>query len=459
MYQAYGISEFPDKLMTTHSLFSTCSTTKAFTAAAVSLVINESKFTSSPINWGTPVSSLIRDDFVLADDYATNHTTLEDALSHRSGLPGHEGAMACANPTESIQEAVRKMRYLPLAYQPRTTWKYCNHMYIAVSHMLEQWTGVDLGSFLKKRIWDPLDMKDTYFSLHHILNSPQLKPRLVQGYSWIPETNSYTPEPYMNYTPTKGAGAIVGNVLDYTKWLRALIFKLGPLSHEILDPLLKPRSIIHAPESLYPPTLHHLYALGWWVENYTGEQFYWHSGSWPGFGIMVGFIPAKEFGFAIMGNSVDARMVAKKLYMHLMDRMLGLSVQADSEDKPAGKSETLEEAMNRLYPSIPDHPLPLSLPLAEYAGLYRNPGYGEVAFRVNGSKLTADFSDRVIPNMVDLHHVSGEFFLGRMYSRNSEAHSTAFYRAEFYIDAGGNVKRVGLELEPALKGEKIWYER
>lgn len=445
--------------MEIHSLFSTCSTTKAFTAAAVSLVINDSKSTSSPIDWDTPVSSLIRDDFVLADDYATNHTTLEDALSHRSGLPTHEAAMACANPSESIRDAVRKLRCLPLAYQPRTTWNYCNHMYMAVSHMLEQRTGMELGSFLRKRIWDPLGMKDTYFSIHHVLNTPQLQSRLVQGYTWIPETKSYTPEPYMNYPPTKGTGAIVSDVREYAKWLRALLFKNKPLTDEIYDPLLKPRSIILAPESTYPPGPYHLYALGWWVENYAGEQFYWHSGSWPGFGIMVGFIPSKKFGFAIMGNSVDARMVGKKLYMHLMDKMLGLVEQTEGEDDPAGKSDTIEEAKNKLYPSRPDKPLSHSLPINAYVGTYSNPGYGEVTFRAYGSKLTADLSDRVIPSILDLHHVSGEFFLGRLCSPTSEAHATGFYRAEFYIDATGNVQSVGLDLEPALNGEKIWYER
>jgi CubicO group peptidase (beta-lactamase class C family) len=351
--------------MTVHSLFSTCSTTKAFTDAAASLVIDDSKSTAVPISWATPVSSLIRDDFVLADDHATAHTTLEDALSHRSGV---FGAMRWAHPTESLRDAVRKLRHLPVAHPPRSTWDYCNHMYMAVSHALEQRTGVDLGSFLQRRIWAPLRMNHTYFSIGDVENSPAKKPRLARGYSWLPDSESYTPEPYMNYSPITGTGAIVSNVLDYARWLRALIYKSTPLSPPIFDRLVQSRSIISSDGDLYPPGPYHLYALGWWVENYAGEQFYWHSGSWPGFGTLVGFVPERGFGFVVMRNTVDARIVGKALYTRLMDKLLGLCPKdfhgPDIKMKDSGcegQGLDVSRLTNSLQPS---------LPLEQYTGLY-----------------------------------------------------------------------------------------
>jgi CubicO group peptidase (beta-lactamase class C family) len=71
--------------MTTDALFAAASTTKAFTSAATSMVIKDSKDADLPIDWDTPISFLIPDDFVLADDYLTRHIALEDALSHRTG--------------------------------------------------------------------------------------------------------------------------------------------------------------------------------------------------------------------------------------------------------------------------------------------------------------------------------------------------------------------------------------
>ncbi|KAJ5416270.1 hypothetical protein N7465_004965 [Penicillium sp. CMV-2018d] len=193
--KAYGFAEFPDRKMTTDSLFSTCSTTKAFAAAAMSLAIDDSRNTESPLLWDTPIASILRDDFVLENDYSTMHTTIEDALSHRSGLSTHNTCLYLPHPQRSLREAVRNLRHLPIAYAPRTTFSYNNNMYMVISHALEQIEGRTLGETLKKRIWDPLGMDDTYFSVTDVSRDPSLGPRLVQGYTWDPDTDTYIAEP------------------------------------------------------------------------------------------------------------------------------------------------------------------------------------------------------------------------------------------------------------------------
>lgn len=56
--------------MTPETLFYTGSTTKSFTAAGLSLLVDNSSDYGS-IRWETPISQLLRDDFVLSDDWAT----------------------------------------------------------------------------------------------------------------------------------------------------------------------------------------------------------------------------------------------------------------------------------------------------------------------------------------------------------------------------------------------------
>lgn len=53
-----------------HTLFYTGSTTKSFVAAGLSLLIDNASDYSN-IQWTTPISHLLRDDFVLSDDWAT----------------------------------------------------------------------------------------------------------------------------------------------------------------------------------------------------------------------------------------------------------------------------------------------------------------------------------------------------------------------------------------------------
>ncbi|KAA8645612.1 hypothetical protein EYZ11_003496 [Aspergillus tanneri] len=464
--KAYGIAEFPTKKMTTDSLFSTCSTTKAFTAAAVSLAIDERKSSSSPINWDTPISSLIRDDFILADDHTTCNTTIEDALSHRSGLPTHVYATLLANPNETLRHAVRNLRHLPLACAPRTTFAYSNQMYMAISHVLEQINGESLGTTLQKQIWTPLAMHDTYFDVQAVSRDPSTAPRLVRGYTWAPEAEQYVSEPYLDYAAMTGASAMVSTVLDYTKWLRAMIYRTGPISTEGHAALLHPRSIISNTDDIVAPKApYHLYALGWFIDQIDGEQLYWHSGSWPGFGIMVGFIPDKQWGFAMMGNATSARNVAQELYLYLIDQ-LGVNHTPKDGERVTIKQETTQkntgldrsdDTKKKLYPCLPDPPIPHSLPLHQYAGIYSHPAYGPIPL-VLDEQLSADLSDRAEKLRLALQHASGEFFIGFLYSPGNGSASREGFRVEFVIDSTGTAQKIGIELEPALR-EKIWFER
>ncbi|CAG8013669.1 unnamed protein product [Penicillium salamii] len=464
--KAYGISQFPDRKMTTDSLFSTCSTTKAFTAAAVSLAIDDSKHTETPLNWDTPISSLLRDDFVLHNDYSTMHTTIEDALSHRSGLSTHDACISLAHPQRPLREAVRNLRHLKMAYSPRTTFSYNNNMYMAISHLLEQLEGRSLGETLKNRIWGPLGMNDTYFSAQEVLKDPSIGPRFVTGYTWDADTNSYIAEPHMNDVAVTGAGAIVSSVLEYTKWLRALIYKTGPLSPQGHAEILKPRTVITAVDDLEaPPAPHHLYALGWFVASYHGEPLYWHSGSWPGFGIMVGFLPSKGFGFAMMGNTTNARPAQVAIYMHLLDQIFGPgpgtlppSPVSHPGHKSIAASETMHKAIKRLYPCLPNPAIPHSLPLQQYAGRYVHAAYGSITFVLKENFLRADLLDRVMPALLALGHASGEFFVAYYYQPKSVGSIHGYYGTEFRVGADGRITAMGIDLEPAL-GEKIWFER
>ncbi|CAI7671999.1 unnamed protein product [Penicillium viridicatum] len=467
--KAYGFAEFPDRKMTTDSLFSTCSTTKAFTAAAMSLAIDDSRNTESPLRWDTPIASILRDDFVLENDYSTMHTTIEDALSHRSGLSTHNTCLYLAYPQRSLREAVRNLRHLPIAYAPRTTFSYNNNMYMVISHALEQIEGRTLGETLKKRIWDPLGMDDTYFSVTDVSRDPSLGPRLVQGYTWDPGTDTYIAEPYMNDVAVTGAGAMVSSVLEYTKWLRAMIYQKGTISPQGRAELLKPRTIITNWDELVgpPPAPCHLYALGWFVDSYRGEPFYWHSGSWPGFGIMVGFLPSKGFGFAMMGNTTNSRNAQVEIYMHLLDRIFGGSgtpcsggQATEAENRKIGaKSGCVEEAIKRLYPSLPDPVVSHSLPLDQYAGKYENPAYGSITLFLGNGCLVADLLDRAVPSLITLTHVSGEFFVAHYYQPKKIGSLSDYYATEFIVGSNGIATAMGMDVEPALHGEKMWFDR
>ena len=69
---------------TPDSLFDIASSSKSLTAAAIGLLVEDDKYPN--LKYETPVSELLPEDFVLLDDTYTRDVTVEDMLSHRTGL-------------------------------------------------------------------------------------------------------------------------------------------------------------------------------------------------------------------------------------------------------------------------------------------------------------------------------------------------------------------------------------
>ncbi|KAJ5334965.1 hypothetical protein N7452_007368 [Penicillium brevicompactum] len=474
--KAYGLAELPSgthapRPMTTDALFAACSTTKAFTSAATAIAIRDSQDTKSPMSWSTTLASLIPGDFVLEDDHATQNVTLEDALSHRTGMPQHNWTLAFFKSKGATPAStVRAMRYMPLATPLRSKYHYSNHMYTAVSHALEQRTGIPLGTFMKNRIWKPLKMNDTYFGAAEAKEEPSSAARFVQGYDWIPAGNggSFATRPEHDWPSNSGAGAIHSNVTDYARWAKELIDPTGPLKgHETL---IKPRTICLEDEDADLPAPFHGYALGWAVDNYRGQYLYSHGGGWPGYASHVGFVPSKKFGWVIMGNSSSARYAAFRLFTFLLDKYLQLPADPDYEAKIAAiitrqekgwqaklVNETPEVSKQRLFPRLPDPPILHSLLLIKYTGTYLHRSEAMIDLRIESGCLVADLQDRVIPCELSISHASGEFFIGRIYRTGLDLLPP--FMVEFCLDSAGKVTKMGLLIEPDINEQKIWFER
>ena len=323
------MASLPSRPVTSSTLFYTGSTTKAFTSAAWAQIIHseENEKKSKKITFATPLSEIIRDDFVLSDEYATTHLTIEDALSHRTGMSRHD--LTYGGPIDTPQKVVRSMRYLPLTSEPRTKHEYCNMMYIAASHALETITGKWLGTTLKEQIWEPLDMKNTFFDLKDAQECKGVE--LARGYRWIAATDDgkdsrYIEEAFTVFPEVSGAGCIISNVLDYAKWMQ-MLFNRGPPLVEIMHKdILNPRSIDVDYREPYDGVL--AYALGWEIFSYKGERMVWHNGGLTGYGTNLLYLPDRKWGCVIMANtSLTSNYLSHSLTMHLIDDYLDVPAE------------------------------------------------------------------------------------------------------------------------------------
>ncbi|MCJ1359335.1 MAG: hypothetical protein MMC33_009336 [Icmadophila ericetorum] len=473
--KGYGIASLPNKNATPYTLYNTASTTKSFTAAAMSLLIDDSANSSNPLKWTTRVSSLIRDDFVLQDEYVTTHATLEDILSHRTGMPRHD--LSYGKPGEGIRDLVRNLRNLPMTAEIRTKWQYCNMMFIVASYIIETLTGKWLGDFMRERIWEPLNMTDTVFRV-----GDADKELLATPYFWVNITGHYVAEKYLEGPQESGEGAIFSNVVDYSKYLRAMIYKASPISPAGHEALRSPRSII-GPGLSFTGDL--TYALGWQISIYRGEQIVAHGGAVRGFGTFMAYLPGREWGVVMMSNAMPAgNEVEAILFYKLIDGLLEtpekerLDWKTIADEQNALIREFLANSRKRLFPDEPKEPIPLSLPLKSYTGIYTSIGYGSFNLTLVDATPSSDRSawlnrkpkeilkldvrDRLNwEAILEFEHISGEFFLayGAIPKKDGSREHAGDLKAEFKIGQDGTVKEMGLTLEPMMGEELIWFQK
>lgn len=92
----------------------------------------------------------------------------------------------------------------------------------------------------------------------------------------------------MDLSSVSGAGSVISNVLDYSKWLRALLSRSGPLSEADYSSLFTSRTLFSPSGKSSPYTGPQAYALGWFTGTYQGYEFFEHGGGMEAFGAEVG---------------------------------------------------------------------------------------------------------------------------------------------------------------------------
>ncbi|XEV03223.1 hypothetical protein FSHL1_008510 [Fusarium sambucinum] len=415
--KGYGLATLPDIPSTPETLWYGGSTTKAFVTATLAHLIETKKYPALSNGWQTRVSSIIRDDFVTQDDWATNNITLEDLACHRSGLRNNDVGIRLhenGRPWE-IQDITRNLRHVPLQWQPRTEFDYNNEGYATLSYVIEKVTGKWLGDVLKETIWGPLGMTSTYLDLQQAKDAPQ---ELSTGYYWDTSENKYAPIPFLPTKIVSGAGAIISNVTDYTKWIRCLLRKEGPLSEAVHSDIRKPR-VVDNPEPARGMDVS-LYGLSWWRTSIHGHVVYWHSGSVVSHGALIYWLPELDYGVVLLTNYpnhvrevIMRRLVYDKLGVPANERF---DIEKDLRMARRKREEAIANAATNLFPDMPAKPVPPPVDIDSLVGKYHAAGYGTYEFfRAKNNhlqkELFAERTDLLWKSRFTLRHASGNFWV------------------------------------------------
>jgi CubicO group peptidase (beta-lactamase class C family) len=448
-------------LTKTDTLFDLASTSKCTTAAAVALLVYDEDFPN--VQWSTPVSKLLPDDFVLPNPRLTEEVTIEDILSHRSGISSHEESyfsVRAKNP-DNAKSLTRNLRNLAFVQPLRTTFIYNNIMYSVATHLVETVSGIPYAEFLKKKIWNPLGMTNTFHDITDI-EANNAMDRKATPYYWDKKTQSHISMPSYPQPEGQGAGCIFSSAGDYAKWIRALLKRKSPLSDAAHKNFITPRSF-YAYEEEYkiPFSSRILYSLGLMQETYRGRTLISHSGSVPGFKTIVAYMPDFDWGIVVVGNSDDASYLNQFLVWTLIDELLSVSKEERVDWSAlfrkwsdADEAEDLEET-----PELkkPENPEPLGTNLDELTGTYYNAGYKELVIEMKDGKPVADCTDRCFPFVLTFEHLTGSKFV--VETRGTWDGSGRKLRGEVKVESG-RILAVGiLELDEDPEKRLVWFDR
>ena len=431
--EGFGLRDVEKNLkVTPHTLFAIGSCSKAFTAAAMGMMVDEGK-----VEWDKPVRTYLP-TFKLYDAVASERMTPRDLLTHRSGLPRHD--LAWYGSPAGRKELFDRLQYLEPNKDFRAAWQYQNLMFMTAGYLVGEVAGTTWEAFIQERLFAPLEMKESNVSIAESQKAADFALPYQEKEDKVVEI------PFRNIDTIGPAGSINSNVLDMANWVLLNLgkgkFKDKPIiSEAALGEIHTPQSVM--PSSIqYDEILYNSYGMGWAIVPYRGHLLVEHGGGIDGFIAMVAFLPRDNMGAVILSNSGSTPLPSILVY-NIIDRVLGLSPIdwskriKDQMDKAKAEAEKAkgEVDKDRKLNTKPSHPL------GEFAGDYENPGYGTISISQEGESLRAKFG-------------SLEFTLTHYHYDTFELFNTLLdmkQKLSFGTDPKGNIGSLSIPLEPSVK--------
>jgi CubicO group peptidase (beta-lactamase class C family) len=292
--RGFGLANVAEKTpVTPETRFFIGSTTKAFTATLVGMLVDEGVMRwDDPADRHLPYFTLALD----SDDPAAR-ATLRDLLSHRTGFP--RMSLLLANGVLSPEEILRQASQAEPFSRFRQRFHYNNEQYLAAGWAAAAAAGRPWDELTRSRILDPLGMTSTETSARRA----RAMPDLAHGYTWQKDTGT-SEEPGQNARAINSldtiapAGSISSTALDMAKWVRFLLAR-GEVNG---TPLIRAETLAETWTRQIAVNANVGYGMGWMLREWRGQPLILHGGNVPGHSAMVALLPESELGIVVLVN-------------------------------------------------------------------------------------------------------------------------------------------------------------
>ncbi|KAF7296905.1 F-box domain-containing protein [Mycena indigotica] len=394
-FGSYGQARADGTPVSPDTMFAIASDSKVFTAAGVGLLIKNETLAAErgrPLRWDTKVAEILGDEWVLMDKDMERGATLQDLLSHRTGLPRHD--YSGFSRTGGVSEMISKLQYLRPSASLREKYQYNNLMYEALSYLPEKLLNQSFESYIAQHIFAPLGMNSSTYSVGEAERRflPDGTNQLAHGFHWsmrdwlANQTGILTPSEYFQRPGEEriwaGAGGIISSARDLSVWVATL---LNQGRHPFTNRTVIPAEIVEhvalgASVSLekaeFPETSPKVYGCGQNRFSYRGHEIIEHGGSNPGFKTIVTRLPYDQIGLVVLTNDDDGVRVMEPVKFRIIDELLGFGGNPTNWAERYLKS--VADGIRRNQDVTP-RPSPASIPstpFSQMAGVFVHETYG-----------------------------------------------------------------------------------
>lgn len=388
--KGYGLKSINSKAkVTADTPFGIASNSKAFTAAALAILVDQGK-----INWDDKVVDYIP-EFKMYDDYVTHNFNIQDLLTHRSGLGLGAGDLMIfpEGLNFTMDDILSSFQYFKPKSAFRTKFDYDNLLYLVAGELTARVSGKTWEDFVDEEILKPLEMKNSYSNYpFNLKNNTTALPhsfdgKSLQSISSFQQKLSSKKEDKLN----GAAGGIWSSANDMCKWMLLQLNK-GKYGKNLEKQIFtaqqqkemwKMHTPINREQDPRSPFKVHFsgYGLGWFVSDFNGFLKVEHSGLIAGMASEVTLIPELELGIVVLNNSEESGFLNGLLGYIMMDKYLNLNTGINWLEMAKGlqqqKQKIGDPDSDKVWAKVEANKN-VKIEIDNYVGKYKDNWFGEV---------------------------------------------------------------------------------
>lgn len=390
--KGYGVtSVHSNEKVNENTLFAIASNSKAFTTAALAILVDEGK-----LKWDDKVVDYIP-EFKMYDPYVTESFNIQDLLTHRSGLGlGAGDLMFFPDGSDfTIDDVLNSFQYQKPVSAFRTKYDYDNLLYVVAGEVIARVSGKSWAEFVETKIMEPIGMQRSAGVYQRV------KYKSNVAFPHSTENGKLRQlEPYLKNDETLGAaGGIYSSVNDLSKWL-FLHLNNGKYGEELSEQLISEKN--HAelwkahtnigfnvePELPYK-THFNSYGLGWGLSDKNGYIIVEHTGGLPGMLSRTILIPELNVGIVVLTNTDPGAYSYWTIAMEIMDAYIGVERKdwIAYAEKRLQKNETESDSVTTAVWETVSKSKTKNINYSDYIGTYQDNWFGNIEIWLEDDRL------------------------------------------------------------------------